>query len=204
MEKLVVCIAPKPDVKQSLRTLPVTFASERKPVYQPIRREVLKPLTEKRTQFIFSAEDEVVALYRALQDRLRHKYPQGKLEELVKEAFQLLLKETNPAKEPARKLPPKPPAKHSRYVQAATRRLVWQRDGGGCRHSLPSGRLCESRAFLEIDHIVPWSLGGSSLDPANLRLLCRAHNQYKGGANASFNSRGGIGLGKVQPEVQSG
>ncbi len=43
----------------------------------------------------------------------------------------------------------------------------------------------EFRAFLEIDHIVPFSLGGSSLDPTNLRLCCRIHNQFKGGAKRS-------------------
>jgi len=29
---------------------------------------------------------------------------------------------------------------------------------------------------LEYDHIRPLSLGGRSDDPANVRLLCRAHN----------------------------
>ena len=116
-----------------------------------------------------------------LQDRLRHKYPQGKLEELVKEAFQALLDKTNPAREPQRKVPPKP-IKHSRYVPAHLKRFIWQRDGGSCTETLPSGKCCGSRAFVEIDHLIPWSMGGSSQDALNLALRCRAHNQYKGGA----------------------
>jgi hypothetical protein len=36
---------------------------------------------------------------------------------------------------------------------------------------------CESRVFLEIDHIKPVAFGGTS-HPENLRVLCRAHNQY--------------------------
>ena len=184
VEKLVASLAPKPDVPDSLRLLPLPCPGARESDQPPPapRREVVKSLSERRTQFIFSGDDETVPLFRALQDRLRHKFPQGKLEDLVKEAFSLLLEKTNPAKEPQRKISPKPSVQISRYVSAATKRLIWQRDGGSCRQKTPSGRICESRTFLEIDHIVPFSLGGSSLDPTNLRLLCKAHNQFKGGA----------------------
>jgi len=155
------------------KKLAPTFASECK--------EKVKPISQSRTMFVFSGDEETVALYKALQDRLRHKYPQGKLEELVKEAFQVLLEKTNPAREPQRKVPPKP-IKHSRYVPAHIKRLVWQRDGGTCTEILPTGIRCGSRAFVEIDHLVPWSMGGSSQDSLNLALRCRSHNQYKGGA----------------------
>ncbi|HER34880.1 MAG TPA: HNH endonuclease [Halothiobacillaceae bacterium] len=38
-----------------------------------------------------------------------------------------------------------------------------------------SGRRCNSRVRLQIDHIVPFSRGGRH-NPSNLRLLCSAHN----------------------------
>jgi hypothetical protein len=63
-------------------------------------------------------------------------------------------------------------------ISAATRRLVFQRDGR-CRWVDPSsGRGCDSRFQLQIDHIVPvWRGGGN--EPGNLQLLCRAHNVLK-------------------------
>jgi len=42
----------------------------------------------------------------------------------------------------------------------------------------PDGHRCESTRRLEIDHIQPVALGGET-KPENLRLLCRAHNQYE-------------------------
>jgi hypothetical protein len=65
--------------------------------------------------------------------------------------------------------------KRSRHVPAAVRREVYERDQGQCAFVSADGRLCEAKAFLEYDHVLPWAaLGGSS--PDNIRLLCRAHN----------------------------
>jgi len=65
-----------------------------------------------------------------------------------------------------------------RYIPQSLRRLVWQRDGGTCQYiSANSGRKCESRFQLEVDHIVPVSQGGNT-SPENLRLLCRQHNAW--------------------------
>ncbi len=161
-----------------------TFPGEcNRPSPKP-KPEIVKPISESRTMFVFSGDDETVAMYRTLQDRLRHKYPHGKIEELVKEAFVLLVEKTDPVKEPKRKAPIRTPAKHTRYIPAAIRREVWRRDGDQCGYSLPSGIRCSSRAFLEIDHLIPWSVGGSSHDSSNLALRCRGHNQYRGGAKA--------------------
>ena len=35
-----------------------------------------------------------------------------------------------------------------------------------------------SRHLLQIDHVLPYGLGGCS-DPANLRLLCHAHHRHR-------------------------
>jgi 5-methylcytosine-specific restriction endonuclease McrA len=45
------------------------------------------------------------------------------------------------------------------------RREVLMRDGGIC---IVAGPTCRGRA-TSVDHIVPVSLGGARLDPANLR-----------------------------------
>lgn len=59
----------------------------------------------------------------------------------------------------------------SRYIPSTVKCEVYMRDKGQCSH--PN---CNSRKFLEYDHIHPVALGGQS-GVSNLRLLCRAHNQ---------------------------
>jgi 5-methylcytosine-specific restriction endonuclease McrA len=57
------------------------------------------------------------------------------------------------------------------------RRFVFQRDKVCQYTDEESGRQCGSKFRREVDHIIPRYEGGSN-DPANLRLLCRAHNQF--------------------------
>ena len=66
-----------------------------------------------------------------------------------------------------------------RAIPAAVKRQVWQRDGGRCTFlDQRTGRRCNSRHLIEIDHILPYALGGGA-DPGNLRLLCRAHHRHR-------------------------
>ncbi len=66
-----------------------------------------------------------------------------------------------------------------RAIPTAVKREVWQRDGGRCRYVDPhTGRRCTSRHLLQIDHVLPYGLGGGS-DPGNLRLLCHAHHGHR-------------------------
>ena len=74
--------------------------------------------------------------------------------------------------------PPQPRVR-SRAIPAAVRRQVWERDRGCCSYvDRGSGRRCGSRHLLEIDHVVPYALGGCA-EPDNLRLLCAAHHRYR-------------------------
>ena len=71
------------------------------------------------------------------------------------------------------------PCAPGRAIPAAVRRQVWQRDGGRCSYlDRRTGRRCNSRHLIEIDHILPYALGGGA-DPGNLRLLCRAHHRHR-------------------------
>ena len=71
------------------------------------------------------------------------------------------------------------PGSRSRYIPAAVRREVWRRDQGRCSYvDRHSGRRCGSRYRLEIDHIVPFALGGGA-EPGNLRLHCGAHHRLR-------------------------
>jgi hypothetical protein len=65
-----------------------------------------------------------------------------------------------------------------RHIPAHVKRAVQERDQGQCTFVSESGHRCSARRFLEFDHIEPVARGGqATLD--NLRLRCRAHNQYE-------------------------
>jgi 5-methylcytosine-specific restriction endonuclease McrA len=66
----------------------------------------------------------------------------------------------------------------ARHVPAQVRREVWKRDRGQCTFVSDSGHRCEARTRLEFDHVTPVARNGEAT-PANLRLRCRAHNQYE-------------------------
>lgn len=62
-------------------------------------------------------------------------------------------------------------------AQAVERELVRIRDGDQCTYVLTNGQKCGAKAYLEIDHIIPFAKGGeASLE--NLRQVCRNHNQW--------------------------
>ncbi len=71
------------------------------------------------------------------------------------------------------------PRASGRAIPAAVKRQVWQRDGGRCSYlDRRTGRRCNSRHLIEIDHILPYALGGGA-DPGNLRLVCHAHHRHR-------------------------
>ncbi len=74
---------------------------------------------------------------------------------------------------------PSQPRVRGRTIPAAVKRQVWERDGGCCSYvDRDSGRRCGSRHVLQMDHVLPFSLGGSA-EPDNLRLLCAAHHRHR-------------------------
>ena len=52
------------------------------------------------------------------------------------------------------------------------------RDEERCSFVAEDGRRCEETGFLELDHVVPVSRGGRG-SVEEIRVLCRAHNQYE-------------------------
>ena len=89
--------------------------------------------------------------------------------------------------QPARSVtsPPKRSASNIRAIPMAIKRRVWQRDDGRCSYVDPrTGRRCASRHLLQIDHEIPYALGGSA-EPGNLRLLCFAHHRHRHRGHAS-------------------
>src|SRR5262249_6316651 len=65
----------------------------------------------------------------------------------------------------------------SRHISADVRRAVCQRDKCQCTYVSESGRRCDVRGDLEFDHEKEFARGGEATAD-NIRLRCRAHNQY--------------------------
>ncbi len=155
---------------------------------------VVKPITSQRVKIELSASESLAKKIQRAKELLKHKYPEGKLEDILNEALELFLEKKDPErkilkqekKEILRTEPA--PAKEggsqnatqnkTRYIPQEMKLQVWKRDEGQCRYESSAGRRCEERAGLELDHIEPFALGGNST-PENLRLLCRVHNQWR-------------------------
>jgi hypothetical protein len=64
-----------------------------------------------------------------------------------------------------------------RWIPNQVKKKVFSLANHQCQfHSKETGIRCNSKAYLEIDHIQPLSLGGSD-EIQNLRVYCRSHNQ---------------------------
>ena len=70
--------------------------------------------------------------------------------------------------------------KRSRYIPAAVRHELYQKDLHQCNYVSGKGQRCSETSNLQIDHIKPFCLGGGHT-PDNLRLLCPAHNRLMAG-----------------------
>jgi hypothetical protein len=198
VEKLIAISFPKPDCGDVIRKLPVTcpgagnpVVSTEMPLELPLeapssaapkpRPESIIPLSASRTKFQFSGDDELLAMFRTLRARLSRKYPMGRMEEIIKEAFLVLLEKTDPGRETGEKRSSKK-TRHVRQIPSPIRREVFRRDGERCTFVSREGVRCDGRHYLEVDHVIPWSMGGSSREASNLTVRCRAHNAWRGGA----------------------
>lgn len=125
-----------------------------------------------------------------LAARLLGRRPDGRMETLLELVLERFLEKEDPFRRNTRT--PRRAKNRARHVARGIRDMVWRRDGGRCAFVSPDGVRCDARTKLEYDHIVPWALGGRSDDPANVRLLCRAHNLQR--ARATFGDRVPPGL----------
>jgi 5-methylcytosine-specific restriction endonuclease McrA len=165
-----------------------------------------------RVRVGFDAAAIVAQLIERVRQILRHKYPEGRLEDLIREALEAYLDRKDPqrrlelmaakaeraAQAPAPAPGPedheRPPARFlrawasGRYIPAKVKSAVWARDDGRCAWRDKDGTVCGSKDWIEYDHLRPFAKGGRSDDPRNIRLLCRVHNQAA--AEAAFGRRG--------------
>jgi hypothetical protein len=111
---------------------------------------------------------------------LSHKCPDGDFEQVVREAFKLVLERDRKRKALTDR--PRPQSEilgeNDRYVPAAVKRAVWERDQGRCTWPMGDGAMCGATHRLEFDHDLEVALGGKPTI-GNIRLLCKSHNLMK-------------------------
>jgi len=157
------------------------------------RPERARPVSEDRVEVRFSISREVAEAAGELFDRGAHVNFERSYEKLFarlveQELARLRKKETvhapasteKPEESQASNAAPQRPDKViSRHIPNPIRRAVFKRQAEGCEYTAPgTHRRCGSRHGLQVDHIVPFSQGGTH-DPSNLRLLCGAHNRAR-------------------------
>jgi hypothetical protein len=165
----------------------------------PSEWQAVMPLSLERVRVGFDAAVLLVRLIDRAKLVLRHKYPEGRLEDVLRDALETLLERKDPRNrlglkegEPGGELAPVPRFlaawRGGRYIPARVKRAVWQRDDGRCMWRFDDGRLCGSRDALEFDHFRPFAKGGRSDDARNVRLLCRMHNRLAAKASGMLSA----------------
>jgi 5-methylcytosine-specific restriction endonuclease McrA len=124
----------------------------------------------------FDADEEFMELYKQVRSLMGGV---GTMQEVLRRVMKEYQKANCPVQRMQRRAAraeTKTQEKRTRHIPAAVRAEVFVRDNCQCTFSAPDGtRCCETRG-LEIDHIVPFAVGGSN-EAENLRLLCPAHNK---------------------------
>ena len=208
VQEMLAARCPKPDVPPRIEPLapqaelPIAPPTAERPATSKPRPRV-EPLSASRYRVELTVSGEAKEKLERIEDLMRHRNPSGDLEVIVEQALDLLLaklekerlgKVTRPrkAKAPAatEQTDQTDPTEHaeatsasddpSRWIPQEVRRAVFERDGERCTYVDARGRRCACRAFLELDHVVPFARGGKPT-VENLRVRCRAHNRWYAG-----------------------
>lgn len=123
-----------------------------------------------RAKLVLELDEETEELWKQAKDTFAH---MGDEVEILKKILKLSLTQ----KEPRRNVSGLTQVSlyqnsRTRYLSAQTKRNVYQRDQSQCQN-------CGSKYALQMDHITPYSTGGSN-QVNNLRLLCRSCNLHAG------------------------
>lgn len=169
--------APNPTLGTT-PTSPPTSTSTAAPILTPpSRRPSVEPLTADLRRLHLTVSRRFLEKLESVRHARSHARPDATSETILEEALDLLLdREARRRGHARRRRAEVRPTSSGDHVPAAIRAEVWARDEGRCQWPLEAGGCCGSTWQLELDHIRPRAQGGASV-PANLRVLCRFHNQ---------------------------
>jgi len=177
----VVQALPMPGAPSAEPVPPVAFAvvpAETKT--SPLSLEVVKPLTPELRRLNVTVTAEFIDELEQVRVALSHQFPDGNFEQVVREAFKLVLERDRKRKALTERPRPQSeiPSENDRYVPAAVKRTVWERDRGRCTWPMGDGKVCGATHQLEFDHDLEVALGGKPTI-GSVRLLCKSHNLMK-------------------------
>ena len=134
--------------------------------------------TEARLKLSFSILEDKQELIDEAKRVLSGKLPRGaSLEELFVAGLESLVNEHKKKAKSLGSRKSRGSKKGSRHIPAKIRKEVLERDGHKCTYISETGKACGCKWDLELDHVIPFADGGEHTAD-NLRVLCRAHNQY--------------------------
>ena len=159
---------------------------------EPIERVMLS----RKYKFEFAVNNEFKKKFERMKALLSGRYPKGiSFEDLFTLLMDEYIERHTPEGRAARrekreasktirdsgqgeKPDPRRAKGRTRNIPEKVRDEVFLRDGGRCTFKGTDGKRCNSKWDLQIDHIVPFALGGNN-SPGNLRLLCGKHNRLE-------------------------
>jgi 5-methylcytosine-specific restriction endonuclease McrA len=141
----------------------------------------VKPLSPHRFALQVTIEQSTHDKLCQAQALLGHQLRPGDMAELLDRALDALIDRLEKRKFAATDRPRRAARRSSassRHIPAHVKRAVRDRDAGQCTFVSPTGRRCPAKDRLEFDHADEVARGGEAT-VANIRLLCRTHNQYE-------------------------
>jgi len=171
----------RPDASRMLGEPPIAPSTPRRTTSE---RGEIEPLGAERYRVQFTADRALHEQLQELRTLMRHQVPDGDLGKILARAVAVLLAQVSKRKfaETPNPRPARPAVSPneiaSRHIPAAIRRAVWRRDAGRCSYVSAGGRRCDSREFLEFDHVEAWTWTRAHAI-AGITLRCRAHNPLR-------------------------
>jgi hypothetical protein len=145
----------------------------------PAPRPRVTPLAPERYAIQVTVSKATHDKLRQAQALLSHAVPSGDVAEVLDRALDVLISQLEKRKFGATDRPRHARASRDpRHISAHVRRAVRARDGDQCTYVDNHGKRCKERKFLEFDHDETVARGGEATI-SNIRLRCRAHNQYE-------------------------
>ena len=194
IERLIAHRFPRPELPTQVRVIPTPAPPAATPqldpdpvvpsatgrVSLPASRPKVTPVAPQRFALQLTMSQSTHDKLRRAQELLGHQIPSGDMAEVFDRALDALIEQLEKRKLAATSRPRQSQRRSSanpRYIPASVKRAVWERDAGRCTFMSGAGRRCEARARLEFDHVLEVARGGLAT-VENIRLRCRAHNQY--------------------------
>jgi 5-methylcytosine-specific restriction endonuclease McrA len=179
-KRLAAELRPQPPALPMIRALPTAAPAPEPPA--PVNsagpalstaststsRPTMTPVCATRHIVRLTVSDDFRTDLERLRGAMSHQIPDRDLERVLHHCIKLALAEQAKRRR----------GTGERYIPAAVRDEVWQRDEGRCTYVGLTGQRCRATRFLDFHHVIPFAKNGPAT-AENLTLHCRAHNGHQ-------------------------